>query len=379
MASSVEIEAAVEAITIPNVDPSNQTQSITYMNPSLYEAAASGDIDALKAAAMRDINAQAAARGDIDAQAAARGDINDEAIAEYLRLRLTPNKNTVLHIHITAQCENRESTVFVEKVLAMCPLLLWQANAKGETLLHIAARYGRFETVKLLIERAKLEELEAGVGLALQMIRSMTKREQDTALHDAVRFNHAAVVEILTDEDPEFSYPANDAGETPLYLAAERGFGDLVSQILRTTSPRDHGGPNGTTALHAAVINNDEGMTEKILQKKPALTKEADRPGWTPLHYAARFGYLPIELRFIENLELAGVRKGQRNITSQGRQHTDLTGSVEESKNERLSALQELRFIENLELAGVRKALGVVPSLWSSGSCSGAISSACSA
>ncbi|KAK9282803.1 hypothetical protein L1049_011025 [Liquidambar formosana] len=290
--SSVEIEAVVETTAsgsnnesmswadslnqdaaIGDAGPSNQTESITYMDPILHKAAEEGDI------------------------------IVFAFIAGYIHLLLTPNKNTVLHIHITAQCEKKESTNFVEEILTMCPSLLRQANAKGETLLHIAARYGRSKTVKLLLERAKdlrEEELEAGVGPTQQMV-SLTNKEKDTALHDAVRFNHADVVEILIKEDRDFSYPANDADETPLYLAAERGFGDLVWQILGTCTSPAHGGPNGTTALHAAVINNDEGMTINILKVKPALTKEADQQGWTPLHYAAHFGYLQIVKTLLKN------------------------------------------------------------------------------
>ena len=85
---------------------------------------------------------------------------------------LTPNRNTILHIHLTSlitRLEDSESkdlgsevsksstafvremkgpedsespTAFVEEILRMCPSLLWQANVKGETPLHIAARYG---------------------------------------------------------------------------------------------------------------------------------------------------------------------------------------------------------------------------------------------
>lgn len=34
------------------------------------------------------------------------------------------------------------------------------------------------------------------------------------------------------------------------------------------------------------------GVTRNILEVKPALTKEADQQGWTPLHYAAHYGHL---------------------------------------------------------------------------------------
>lgn len=34
--------------------------------------------------------------------------------------------------------------------------------------------------------------------------------------------------------------------------------------------------------------------TSKILEKKKNLTKETDQYGWTPLHYAAYYGYFSI-------------------------------------------------------------------------------------
>ena len=57
-------------------------------------------------------------------------------------------------------------TAFVEEILRMCPSLLWQANVKGETPLHVAARYGHAAIVEVLIERAKSpqQELEGGVN-----------------------------------------------------------------------------------------------------------------------------------------------------------------------------------------------------------------------
>lgn len=83
---------------------------------------------------------------------------------------------------------------------------------------------------------------------------------KDTALHEATRFNHLNVVEILTKEDTKFSYSANDSGDTPLYLAAERGYHDLVFKMLETCKYPTYGGRNGKTALHAAMVCNDERM-----------------------------------------------------------------------------------------------------------------------
>ena len=205
---------------------------------------------------------------------------------------LTPNGNTVLHIYLISlgvsessgkksknafmyfrarglkskdsEPEDSElSTAFVEEILEMCPPLLQQANVKGETPLHIAARYGRAAIVDVLIkrtrERAPQEDLENGVNYAVQKMLEMTNNEKDTALHEAVRGNHLKVVERLIEEGKDFSYSQNDAGETPLYIAVERNYKKVAFHILKTCTSPAHDGPLGRTTLHAAVIVGNRG------------------------------------------------------------------------------------------------------------------------
>ncbi|KAJ4717363.1 Ankyrin repeat-containing protein [Melia azedarach] len=117
-------------------------------------------------------------------------------------------------------------TNFVKDVLEMCPVLLWKANSKSETPLHMAARHGHADIVEVLITECKESHQnnhpEEGVAATRRML-GMTNEAKDTALHEAVRYDHFDVVKILSGADPELPYDANSAGETPLYLAAEKG------------------------------------------------------------------------------------------------------------------------------------------------------------
>ncbi|XP_021804535.1 alpha-latroinsectotoxin-Lt1a-like [Prunus avium] len=246
---------------------------------------------------------------------------------QHLNQILTPTGNTVLHVYIAYAITPKlvkpkeeapikpTSVVVVEDILQVCPTLLWQQNESGETALHMAARHGCADIVELLIRTAKArrcEDLEQGTAaFALSSsseeeaaywniyIRTLSK-EKDTALHEAVRFKHLDVVEILIREDPDFSYPPNVAGETPLYLAAERRYKALFSEILRTCKHPTYQGPIGRTALHAAVIHGDEEMTKEILNKKKDLAIAADEKGWTPLHYAAFYDRASIVTQLLE-------------------------------------------------------------------------------
>ncbi|BFG39447.1 hypothetical protein CerSpe_257210 [Prunus speciosa] len=242
---------------------------------------------------------------DLDVFNAAEEGKTDLLSGHHLDQILTPTKNTVLHIYIAFASspnfvEPKEKALrppsVVDKILQMCPALRWQKNESGETALHIAARHGHADIVELLIETVEAgprEDLENGPSSSVearQMLIRETNKEKDTSLHEAVRFNHLGVVKILTRKDPDFSYPPNVAGETPLYLAAERKYGRLFSEILSTCTDPNYKGPNGRTALHAAVIYGDEEMTKEILEKKKDLAIKADEQGWTPLHYAALSG-----------------------------------------------------------------------------------------
>ncbi|KAI5555706.1 hypothetical protein BDE02_19G101300 [Populus trichocarpa] len=149
-----------------------QMNSITYMEPKLYKAAAKGNINPFK-----------------------------YRLPTSLIELLTPQKNTILHVYLENQRRESESTDFIGQIIDMCPQLLLQANTKGETPLHFAARYGHSNAVKVLIERARNLAIDPENGPAEEknMLR-MTNVEQDTALHDAARNIQAQVVEILTEE-----------------------------------------------------------------------------------------------------------------------------------------------------------------------------------
>jgi ankyrin repeat protein len=186
-----------------------QMNSITYMEPSLYKAAKAGNINPFKG-----------------------------RLPTSLIELLTPKKNTILHVYLENQRRGSKSTDFVGQIIDMCPQLLLQANTKGETPLHFAARYGHSNAVKVLIDRAKNLAIDPENGLAeIKKMLRMTNEERDTALHVAARNIQARVVKRLTKVDPEFSYSANVHGETPLYIAANMRFVNIFFSLKQSSIP----------------------------------------------------------------------------------------------------------------------------------------------
>ncbi|KAJ9162546.1 hypothetical protein P3X46_022310 [Hevea brasiliensis] len=211
----------------------------------------------------------------------------------------TPNKNTILHIYLTSQSER--SSEFVKDVLGICSSLLLKVNVNGDTPLHIAARYGHADAAKELIAEASLHgeiDIERGEGPrdGVRKMLRMTNKNKETALHVAARYERSlGVVEaILSNEDPDYTYSANDCGETPLYLAADNGCEEIVLELLRNPNSKSltYIGPSGKTALHAVAMNWDinrksKVIIDKLLDKWSSLAKDTDEEGWIPLHYAA--------------------------------------------------------------------------------------------
>ncbi|CAN6698925.1 unnamed protein product [Malus baccata var. baccata] len=267
------------------LEGNNSTVLISSMDPHIFNAAKQGNLNVLKEQ------------------------------GKNLDKMLTATKNTVLHIY-TACCmhphvppyresedDKHKSRTTVDGILEMCPALLWKQNESGDTALHIAARYGRYGIVEALIQAAKKYyqgDLEQGcenssedAPLQWQKLIWKTNNKKDTALHEAVRFQYGGMTFKLTDADPEFSYSTNDAGETPLYLAVERGYSDCCDTILEVCKNPTYGGPNGRTALHVAVMFPDgQGMTRALLKSDRTLAKVADEQGGIPLHIAADLGTL---------------------------------------------------------------------------------------
>ncbi|RVW72842.1 Ankyrin repeat-containing protein ITN1 [Vitis vinifera] len=219
----------------------------------------------------------------------------------------TPKSNTILHI--ASQFGRLDCVEWIVQLTSFSSLL--KINLKGDTPLHLAAREGHLTVVQALIQAAK----------------------SLPSLHEAVRYHHPEVVKFFIEEDPQFTYGPNISGGTPLYMEVEGGHGDLVQIItgINTSTSPAYSGILGRTALHAAVIRNDQEITTKLLEWKPSLTNEVDENGWSPLQCAAHFGYTTIVKQLLhkspdKSVACLGIKRGKKTalLIAAKRGHKDI-------------------------------------------------------
>ncbi|WOH14432.1 hypothetical protein DCAR_0933951 [Daucus carota subsp. sativus] len=132
------------------------------------------------------------------------------------------------------------------------------------------------------------------------------------------------VTKLLLESDPSFEGTRNQKGETPMYMAVENGYNDIVELISKTCKACSLDGPDGSTALHAAVKNDNDSLeVVRVLidhaARRPIsqllrgednkhFLNFVDSEGWTLLHHAAYHQFDSILSEMIEAQEKVGYQ-----------------------------------------------------------------------
>ena len=233
----------------------------------------------------------------------------------------------------------------------------------GESPLYHAAENGHSETCQLLLDLSrgemdkkndsgitpiKMSVLEGKSNVFQVFINYMEgninlieTRSRKTFLHDAAEKGHAKICQMILDKiPPEERQPEDSIGYTPLHYAVRSGQWRTCQVLLNyidiETVPRN---PRGRTLLHIAAdgghfktmevllnhykndINpqDDLGCTpflraaasghvdicQLLIDKKGKNLNSPDQNAWnyTPLHYAAQYGYFRVCKLIIEKTE----------------------------------------------------------------------------
>jgi len=107
-------------------------------------------------------------------------------------------------------------------------------------------------------------------------------------LNEAVRLNDIVLVEALIDDDTDFN-EGDQLGETPLHIAAVRGYGEVALLLIQKGADVNARDVRGLTPVHAAAWQGHREMVA-LLAAKGADIHARDQDGVTPLHAAARAG-----------------------------------------------------------------------------------------
>lgn len=181
------------------------------------------------------------------------GDAEAKAKLEMKANRVEEREYTILHTE--SQNGKTEHVRFIVHEFASKDLLV-RLNKSNHNALFLAACAGFTEVAEILIDAAR-QYLQPS---SFQAFVRQTDLEINTALHAAAYRGNLAFVELLVKADPGDRHLQNNLGDTPLYIAAENKYNRIVKMISTTCAAPSLDGPDGSTALHAAIRNLNKGI-----------------------------------------------------------------------------------------------------------------------
>lgn len=169
-----------------------------------------------------------------------------ERIKDEVKLfqRLVDNQgNSILHL-----AAGLGHVHIVDYVVSKFSSLVQKRNSKGETALHVAARAGNLSIVEFLVKS--------------NMPIATKSNNGDTALHAALEGKHVDVALYFVGVRQGVSFDVNNDEVSPLYLAVEAGYLELVRKMLEGSSWETKLASmfNGRSVVHAAMGAKRRGL-----------------------------------------------------------------------------------------------------------------------
>ena len=191
----------------------------------------------------------------------------------------------------------------------------------GETALHLAARHGRVDAARGLLERCDSQDVNA---------QDATGR---TPLHTAIAADSLGVFELLIRcRGTDLNAQMHD-GTTPLILAARVGTYSMLEELILNECEVTKSDANGKTALHWAAATNNVDAIRRLLTVRETNKDAQDLAEETPLFLASREGAkgaVEILLSHNANKDISDQMGRSPIEIARSRQHFDIVRLLED-------------------------------------------------
>lgn len=179
--------------------------------------------------------------------------------------------------HLSAQTADEEGLLRPSEL----EVYIDQKNIYGKTALHVAAKEGKLEVLKTI--------LEAGANV------TVVDENGWNAIHFATSEGKLEVAQYLNEVDGSLITEQTNEGETALHLAAaDRNFTtnlqpSIYNWLVETCVDTKATDKRGWNALHRAAKEGNLKAAKLLCEKEPSLMKMETKKGETALHLAAEY------------------------------------------------------------------------------------------
>uniref|UniRef100_A0A803MEM3 Uncharacterized protein n=1 Tax=Chenopodium quinoa TaxID=63459 RepID=A0A803MEM3_CHEQI len=164
-------------------------------------------------------------------------------------------------------------------------ILRYKDTAKC-TVLHIAAYYGQ---TKALMTIAELMQSESD----FKKLMLEGDRFGNTPLYYAIEGGQEKTAIYMVKVAPRATYKDNNQGDSPLCLAVNKGYSDLVKTMTANQSIKKHllSHAKNVFIAHTALEKRNLDVLKAIMEGLPELIDSPNKKGWKPLSFGAFNGY----------------------------------------------------------------------------------------
>ena len=149
-------------------------------------------------------------------------------------------------------------------------------NKEGATALHFSSQNGNYELFEFFANRSKNVHIQTNNGV--------------TCLHIAARYGKLNLCKILIEEYGFDVHKADNKGWTVLHFSSEYGSNKLINFFVDMGTDIYLKTNDGDNCLHIAALNGHLSLCETFLCNYNFDVQHVNNKEWTPLHCSAKSG-----------------------------------------------------------------------------------------